>query len=100
MKAVIVKIERTCSAFPTQYEGTLDNGKMFYFRFRWGELCISESISPTEDIDDAIIGTVVLEIQTDDDWNGVMSPEQVVSYLSPIYQLSAEIRNEIFNPII
>jgi len=43
MKATIRQIECTCSACPTQYEGILDNGKMFYFRFRWGELSISES---------------------------------------------------------
>lgn len=91
MKATITKIECTCSACPTQYEGMLDNGKMFYFRFRWGELSISESSNPTEEIDDAIIGTVILEDQTNDQWNGSLSPEQVVSYLSSVYNLSPEI---------
>ncbi|MBW8687903.1 hypothetical protein [Chitinophaga rhizophila] len=75
MKATIIQIECTCSASPTQYEGILEDGRMFYFRFRWGKLSISESSNPTEEIDDAIVGTVILEDETSDQWNGALSTE-------------------------
>ncbi len=28
--------EQTCWACPTQWEGTLKDGRSFYFRYRWG----------------------------------------------------------------
>jgi len=95
MKATIANIECTCYGSPTQYEGKLDNGKMFYFRFRWGELSISESEHPTEEIDDAITGTIMLEHQTDDKWNGRLSAEEVITYLSGVYHLTSAIENYI-----
>lgn len=34
---MIVEMRCTCGACPVQYQGTLENGKHFYFRARWGE---------------------------------------------------------------
>jgi len=51
---------------------------------------ISESSNPTEEIDDTIIETVVLEDQTNDQLNGLLSPEQLVLCLSSIYNISPE----------
>lgn len=99
MKATITAIKRTCYASPTQYEGKPDNGKMFYLRFRWGELSISESMQPTEDINDAVDGEVVLEHQTSNEWDGLLSPEQVEAYLSSLYTFSAKIRDDIYADI-
>lgn len=43
----IVTIRCTCGACPTQYEGTLDDGNAFYFRYRWGFAEVG--IAPTHD---------------------------------------------------
>jgi hypothetical protein len=38
-----------------------------------------------EEIDDAICGVDVLEHKANGEWNGSLSPEQVITYLSSIY---------------
>lgn len=35
-----MKIRKTCAAVPTQWEGTLDDGRYVYFRYRFGQLTI------------------------------------------------------------
>ncbi len=99
MKPTITEIKCTCNVSPTQYEGKLDNGKMFYFRFRWGGLEISESETPTNEIDDAVTGKVVLEHQTDDQWNGSLSPEEVITYLASVYNIPSQIRQDIYTNV-
>lgn len=46
----VTKIEKTCYACPAQWEGTLEDGRMFYIRYRWGGLSIEVSKKPTTDI--------------------------------------------------
>lgn len=48
--------KRTCEAYPTQYEGTLGDGRMWHFRARGGIWTFSVSDEATEDIRDAICG--------------------------------------------
>lgn len=49
----IVEIdEKTCSACPTQWEGKLNDGRSFYFRYRWG----GARLSVAETVDDAVGG--------------------------------------------
>ena len=63
----VVKIVKTCSACPEQYEGELSNGDKFYVRCRWGHARLGvSSIS----IDDAVQATPVSEIHYDDDMQG------------------------------
>lgn len=50
------EIHCTCTACPTQYEGTLSNGQHFYFRYRWG--CVQFAIAPTHDA--AVTATIEL----------------------------------------
>lgn len=33
---IVASDEKTCVACPTQWEGTLNDGRKFYFRYRWG----------------------------------------------------------------
>jgi hypothetical protein len=66
----------TCSACPTQYEGTIDNIP-FYFRYRWGgcRIEIGTGIDKYiwyEDIGDGL--------------DGVMPHEDVMKYLSVAYR--------------
>ena len=41
----------TCLAFPSQWEGVLEDGRAIYIRFRWGRLTVSAGAS----VDDAIM---------------------------------------------
>jgi len=67
-KLKIREIEQTCSACPSQWEATLDDGRMLYFRYRWGVLRISISERPTRDIMDAVGGNEIFMKVSDEDF--------------------------------
>lgn len=52
----LVKLTKTCSGCPAQWEGTLEDGRMVYIRYRWGWLSVSVSESKTQYIDAAVVG--------------------------------------------
>ena len=84
----IVHITCTCMACPTQYEGKLSDGTMFYFRFRWGWARINLSPQQTNDIFDAIGGTVIYEEQLSDGFDGLMSEKEVFNTLSKFFNFT------------
>lgn len=43
-------LRKTCLACPSQWEGTLEDGRVIYARYRWGEL----SVGVGSDIDEAV----------------------------------------------
>ncbi len=46
----VVALKKTCTACPSQWEGTLEDGRVIYARYRWGEL----SVGVGGDIDEAV----------------------------------------------
>lgn len=42
---------KTCPAFPSQWEGVLEDGRAVYIRYRWGRLTVSAGKS----VEDAIV---------------------------------------------
>ena len=46
----VIEIKQTCSAFPSQWEGKLKDGRMFTCHYRWETLTIDISKQPTNDI--------------------------------------------------
>lgn len=42
----IVEQETTCEACPVQLEGRLDDGRYFYFRYRWGRAALGVGETP------------------------------------------------------
>lgn len=48
--AKVTALKRTCLACPSQWEGTLEDGRAVYARYRHGEL----SIGVGDDIDEAV----------------------------------------------
>jgi hypothetical protein len=46
----LMTLKRTCIACPSQWEGTLENGRVIYARYRYGEL----SVGVGNDIDEAV----------------------------------------------
>lgn len=75
-------------ASPTQYEGKLSDGTMFYFRFRWGWARINLSPQQTNDVSDAVRGTTIYEEQLSDGFDGVMSEKEVFSILSKFFNFT------------
>lgn len=52
----VIDLRMTCSACPTQWEGTLDDGRCVYVRYRWGCLTWGFGDTPYAAIDDSISG--------------------------------------------
>lgn len=55
-KIKISEIVQTCEACPSQWEGTLEDGRAIYIRYRWGGLSVRLSETPTDEIMDAVKG--------------------------------------------
>ncbi len=55
----IVEFNQTSIAFPSQWEGKLKDGRMFYIRFRYDTLSMELSKEKTNDIYDAIDGELI-----------------------------------------
>lgn len=84
----IIKLEKTCYASPAQWEGKLEDGRMIYIRYRYGNLSISISENATEDIFDAVEGIELLCEDIGDDLDGFIEFKELKSYLEEIFDLS------------
>lgn len=64
--------ERTCHACPEQYDGTLHDGRHFYFRYRYGVA----SLGLDKDPDRAVENSWLNELEVGDDgWAGVFESD-------------------------
>jgi len=69
-------IIKTCGACPSQWEGHLEDGRMFYARYRWGALGISLSEYPTDDVFIAMDNNIYNE-QLSDGLDGVLDEDEL-----------------------
>ena len=74
---IVTTIKQTCSACPSQWEGTLSDGKMIYVRYRWGYLSIRVSPGPTTDISDAVGGEEVFGTDHGEGMDGILTYEEL-----------------------
>lgn len=74
----VTTLKRTCIACPSQWEGHLKDGRMFYGRYRWGWLTIEVSENPTQDVMDAVGGNLLLEQEIGGGFDGDMSNEDFI----------------------
>lgn len=63
-------IAKTCSACPSQWEGHLEDGRMFYARYRWGRLTVAVSDEPTDDVFVAVDGELAVDVMLGDPYDG------------------------------
>ena len=71
---------QTCSASPSQWEGSLTDGRMFYARYRHGFLSITVSKNATTNIDDAIIeeSDSIYGEQLGDEYDGILDESLLI----------------------
>lgn len=67
----------TCDACPSQWEGKLDDERMFYCRYRWGVFYISVSDGPTDRGLDAVTRNYIMEVEYGGEMDGCMSTEEM-----------------------
>ena len=73
---VVISLEKTCDACPSQWQGNLEDGRMFYIRYRWGNFNAYVSKESTDKVLDAIKGDVLVSIDNyGDEFDGSMEDE-------------------------
>lgn len=82
---LVLTCKQTCDACPSQWEGMLEDGRMFYIRYRWGELTVSISPAPTKNVYDAVRGVMVMEEQLGGEWDGVLDTVRMMHHTRPIF---------------
>lgn len=84
---VVNEIEKTCEACPSQWEGTTDDDRCIYVRFRWGFLSVRIG-SPGDKSEFAgVRGKEILRKQLGGSYHGILSYEELVKATSEIIQL-------------
>lgn len=87
-QGVVTKIKRTCYACPSQWEGKLSDGRMFYIRYRGGRFEVRTSDGPTDNLQDAVIGkTIFLNPVLGGPFDGYMSNEIMLKIIQDFFNL-------------
>ena len=76
----IKQLRQTCRACPSQWEGILDNGLPIYIRYRWGYLSARVGVGNGDEFD-AVKGEELAGEQIGDQYDGLMSAEELVTAL-------------------
>ena len=78
-------IVQTCYACPSQWEGNLEDGRMFYVRYRWGGLTIELSNGPTDNISELFNDGKLIHSETlGDGFDGVLEEEVLFEIMKSI----------------
>jgi hypothetical protein len=69
---IVTSYRQTCSACPTQYEGTVEDGRIFYFRYRggWASLGLGSTI------DEAVTDRREVGVQHGDGLDGCLDEDE------------------------
>jgi len=94
---VAESLKQTCFACPSQWEGKLEDGRMFYARFRWGYLSVRVSEGVTNNAMDAVSGSEIFGGSVEDEWAGCMSTSEMAKAVRGVLEIPmyAEDANEI-----
>ena len=87
-----ISIKQTLEAWPSEWEGIGISGHSFYVRYRHGILTLHTSKFPSTDIDDAVDGDWIAQIEVTKENDGIMSTAKMLhhlqSYLKPMKGVS------------
>lgn len=87
----VVALKKTCTACPSQWEGTLEDGRVIYARYRHGELSVGIGNDIDEAVhngwtDDALYGDYV-----GDGFDGFMDFEELRVHLHGLLEFPADL---------
>lgn len=87
----VVALKKTCTACPSQWEGALEDGRVIYVRYRWGEL----SVGTGNDIDEAVhngwTDDALYGDYTGDGFDGYMGFEELRVHLHGLLEFPADL---------
>ncbi len=87
MKPRVASIERTCWAFPSQWEGTFADGRVWYARFRGGRGYVAACVDDGTPYC-AVDGERLIEFKSQGAFDGFMSD---VQFLRDVLSVVADI---------
>ena len=75
---IVEKIEKTCDACPSQWEGRTSDDKPIYVRYRYGalEICLGKKIGGNTE-DAILFGDTIFDKQLGHDMDGVINYSQL-----------------------
>lgn len=88
----VLSYTQSCVAVPSQWEGTLEDGRMFYIRFRNGRLRVSVSPAPTTDVRKAVSGGALLEQLVDGPDDGFMEEDEMLERTASVLAFAGSTR--------
>jgi hypothetical protein len=87
----MVALKKTCAACPSQWEGALEDGRVIYARYRWGEL----SVGIGNDIDEAVhngwTDGALFGDYVGDGFDGYMDFEELRVHLHELLEFPADL---------
>ena len=79
----VANFKQTCAACPSQWEGKLKDGRMFYIRYRWGYLSVSISKEATDNLSDVFNDDAKeFGMNFGDAMDGVLSTNEMIEAIS------------------
>jgi hypothetical protein len=78
---VVTSLKKTCTACPAQWEGTLDDDRALYARYRWGELSVGLGKRIEDAIDNGRSEEALFCEHVGDGLDGLMGFEELRGYL-------------------
>lgn len=77
------KLQQTCPACPSQWEGETKDGYPIYIRYRWGYLSIRKG-KKKGDIMSAVRGEEIYGRQLGDNLNGFIEEEKILKIIKEL----------------
>ena len=81
LKYEVETITQTCGACPSQWEGKLKDGRMFYIRYRWGTLSFRIAGKPTDYLSEVFQTKPVFDESIGDSLDGFITLNEVKAVL-------------------
>lgn len=87
----VVALQKTCPACPAQWEGTLDDGRVVYARYRGGVLSVGVGNDIDEAVDNGWSDQAVFADYVGDALDGFMDFEELRAHLYGLLEFPADL---------
>jgi hypothetical protein len=94
----VLTLTKTCLACPSQWEGTLDDGRVVYARFRHGHLGVGIGDTVKAAVDNAMSDQALYDAELSDGLDGFMDFEELKGHLRGLLDFPADLTVEDENP--
>lgn len=94
----VLTLKKTCLACPSQWDGTLEDGRAVYARFRHGHLSVGIAETVKEAVNNARSDQALCEREIGDRFDGFMDFEELKSHLRGLLEFPADLVVENENP--